>query len=133
VIGLLVILGLGRAFGGIYSSAFHAIIFGPEPTATEMMSKMVAGGRPTLPKRLDDVTTLVAIDYQDNRLRNSLIIEGYIPPNFIQLARIQALKVCSTKTVGCLAVVSCTTIFTGTRSAITWEWQASKDDCKGVS
>jgi hypothetical protein len=135
VIGLLVILGLGRAFGGIYSSAFHAIIFGPEPTATEMMSEMVAEVRPTLPKRLDDVTTLVAIDYQDNRLRNSLIIEGYIPPNFIQLARIQALKVCSTKTAGWMFSrgIVYDYFYWDTKRHYVGMASVSKDDCKGVS
>jgi hypothetical protein len=133
VIGLLVILGLGRAFGGIFSSAVHEFIFGPEPTATEMMSKVVAEARPTLPKRLDDVTTLVAIDIQGNRLRNSLIIEGYIPPNFIQLARIQALKVCSTKTAGWMFSrgVVYDYFYWDSKRRYLGAATVSKDDCKG--
>jgi hypothetical protein len=131
VIGLIVFLLAGR----FYSSVFHAIITGPEPTATEMMSKIVAEVRPTLPKRLDDVTTLVAIDYQANRLRNNFIIEGYIPPNFIQLARNQALKVCSTKTANWVFSrgVVYDYFYWDTKRHYLGMATVSKDDCKGVS
>jgi hypothetical protein len=135
VIGLLVILGLGRVFGGIYSSALHEIIFGPEPTTEEVMSKLVAEMQPKLPKRIDDGTTLVAIDFQANRLRNSFIIDGYIPPNFLQLARIQALKVCSTKTASWVFSrgVVYDYFYWDTKRHYLGTATVSKDDCKGVS
>jgi hypothetical protein len=135
VIGLIVILGLGRAFGGIYSSAVHEIIFGPEPTTEEAMSKLVTEMQPMLPKRIDDLITLVAIDFQGNRLRSSFIVEGYIPPNFIQLARIQALKVCSTKTAGWMFShgVVYQYFYWDTKRHSLGMATVSKDDCKGGS
>ena len=94
-IWFIAILGLGQSI----NHTAHSGWFTREPPLEEVMSKLVAEMRSKLPMGTDGFT-LVAIDYQANRLRAKLIVEGYIPSIFIELARVQALKVCTTKTAG---------------------------------
>jgi hypothetical protein len=44
----------------------------PKLTIEEAMSKLVAEMQSTLPTKIDDVTTIVAIDYHANRLATVL-------------------------------------------------------------
>jgi hypothetical protein len=129
-VGLFVVACLARGIGGEFGKA----VSGPSRAEQieTLLSKAEALARAELPKKLDDATTLAAVDHQGNRLRFHYVLEGNVPPTAIETVRPQAIAdVCAKRaTNGLDGGVSFEYIYRDKQSKLLGSYTVLKSDCR---
>jgi len=129
-IGLFLVAALARGIGGEFGKAVVG------PTRAEqidaLLSKSEALARAELPKKLNEFTTLVAVDHQGNRMRFHYLVVGSVPPTAIGTARATVLDdVCAEEaTNGLDAGVAFEYIYQDKQSKPLGAYTILKSDCK---
>ncbi|MET3964996.1 DUF4339 domain-containing protein [Bradyrhizobium sp. S3.9.1] len=136
-IGLFAAAALAKGIG----SEFGKTVSGPS-RAEQIeagLSKIETQLRAELPKKLDDYTTLIAVDHAGYKLRTTSVVDpgkgNVIPTTFLQTVRAQALpKVCAEKeTNGLNAGIIFEYAFRDAQAKYLGAYTIAKADCNSAS